>query len=548
MALTKRMVAYVSVMALYGAFNVTAIRQNWPHYELLNVIFQFCVLLPVCCFALLQPPADCDLFSRSLNRRAVYPIVAVFVAGSAFLSWRVSQGMLISDENAYRFEARTVAMGHLVAPMPPGAVNAPAPIPRPLSFLHVIYFNGWYFKYPLGWPLLLALPERFELEWLVNPVCGLLLLLAIAGVTKEIYGERVAPAAVALAVLSPYFLANIVGLMAHGLCAALIAFACLAWLRAVRTGKLSQIALMFALLVVSIHVRIFTGAIAAVVLGASALIAVRQRRPLFWSTLGVAAIAFVTAVVSMLVYNYVFTGNALLSPYALSRGITVPAEVSTHPGQILQNIRKYRGSAEATVCFSFPLIFCLAGYGFWVTRREHPAAAMLLALFAAMVVAHFVQPEYSASVVGERYWFEGYVSIVVLAAGGIARLFETCRPARALAAALVGAALVVQAATMVTAGFMLDRLSSPQRAIESAASRYRDCDCVIFVSSAPPLFPQHFMLNRPDWYRQRSFQAVDPGPGERSRWTGILGKRNWVLIEYISETGRAVASKWNSAS
>src|SRR5512139_3853145 len=69
----------------------------------------------------------------------------------------------IEDEMAYVWQAQAIAGGHLMVPSPP----------EPKSFLYpfVIDYAGHRFgKYPLGWPVTLALGEYFGVRFLVNPL------------------------------------------------------------------------------------------------------------------------------------------------------------------------------------------------------------------------------------------------------------------------------------------------------------------------------------------------------------------------------------------
>src|SRR5262249_12334727 len=158
----------------------------------------------------------------------------------------------------------------LMAPVPS------VPIPRRLwPWQHIISAAGWFSKYPLGWPAVLAIPEKLHFGWLVNPLLGTLLLVVMGRIAKQEFGEAVAAPAVLCAVLSPDLLENSVGSMSHGLSGVLVATASLACLRGIRTRSLPYFAAMFAALVLTYQVRPFTATIISATLGIATLVCIR---------------------------------------------------------------------------------------------------------------------------------------------------------------------------------------------------------------------------------------------------------------------------------
>jgi hypothetical protein len=179
-------------------------------------------------------------------------------------------------------------------------------------------------------------------------------------------------------------------------------------------------------------------------------------------------------------------------------------------------------------------------YGFWALRPKSPVPWILLALPCALGLAHLVQFEGSSSVIGERYWFEGYFAIAVLAAEGLRRLLAAWRsgrrPAIAVAIGLAAAQLVVMAA----AAARLDAASRPDREVRRLAEAYQGCGCVVYFADNPQVFfGKRLNLNGPAWPSAGVFYAVDPGPDERAMWARILHSRRWVVLTYDAQ--RSVA-------
>ncbi|MFO7650740.1 MAG: hypothetical protein R6X13_05285, partial [bacterium] len=102
----------------------------------------------------------------------------------------------ITDASAQLFQARVFALGRLFAPSPA--------LPSFFDFKHVISDGRWYSQYPFGHPLMLALGVLAGLPWLVNPLQAAAAVLALYGLGREVYTERVARIATLLFCLSPF--------------------------------------------------------------------------------------------------------------------------------------------------------------------------------------------------------------------------------------------------------------------------------------------------------------------------------------------------------
>jgi hypothetical protein len=532
---TRRCVVALLGVVVYAALTGIAIARSWHHYELFGIFLRYAVLLPAVVYGL-RTPAAAEPFS--MPRRRGVLLVLGFLLIAAVVSWRVNDGIL-ADESSYQFQARTIATGEISAPLPAGALERPAETPQPLRFNHQIFFRGgWFSKYPIGWPAVLAFPERVNAGWLVSPLLGALLLVLVGLAAREAYGPAVVFPAVAMAALSPYFLANSVGRMSHTLAATLVAAATVLCIQGLKAGKLSRFGWMFLPLVATFHVRPLTALVASLVLGVGALIGTRAQRALCARVAALGGVAAVLALSSFLLYNWRFTGHPLLSPYALYRGTNIPLEVSVTVPQLARNLSlMWRFASQGTILYSFPFLAVLVIYALWVSKPKSSVPWILLALPCALVCAHLVQFEGSGAPIGERYWFEGYFAIVVLAAEGLRCLLVAWRPDHRTVVALVIGLAATQLGMMAEASTKLDEHNLPFREIARAARTYGNCDCVVYVMDTPPQFyGAHLNLNGPDWPSARVFYALDPGPGERARWTGILHRRRWVVLRYDSRS------------
>lgn len=139
---------------------------------------------------------------------------------------RVFEGMAhIEDEMAYVWQAQAIAGGHLKVPSPPGERSFLVPF--------VVDYQGWRFsKYPLGWPVVLALGERFGLRTLVNPLLAGLGIWLIYRLGRRLFSPLVGLLAAGLTLISPFFLLNSGSLLSHPLGLVFSVAFTLAWLDA----------------------------------------------------------------------------------------------------------------------------------------------------------------------------------------------------------------------------------------------------------------------------------------------------------------------------
>ena len=531
-----RVPVMVAGTLLYGSVVGSAVWFGWPHYEWLAILLQGTLLLPSLLYGL-RGTGDCQPPKPEWQRPGLWTAVAigVFLAVSAVVSAFTLKGVSIPDESAYRFQARILRTGHLMAQAPPGAPNIPEAAPTPLAFNHtIVWRKGWFAKYPLGWPLVLALPEGLGLEWLVNPLLAVCILMFTASIARSLGGPMVAFWAVALLVLSPCFLAPTVELMSHTLAGVLVAASCWAWMRGASAQKVAYFCLTYGLIGLAFHVRPYTALLAAVTLTAGTVCALRRDRAFLARVLAIGCGLGVLTVGSVLLYNWTFTGRAWVSPYALSLGVSVPREITPSMHELLEAMASFwRFEAQSTLTFFFPLIFVLAGVGIWKNWRKSPIVVLLPALFLVTVVGYLVETIPSASVLAERFWFEVYFAVAIPAAQGIAVVVSALQtPRKALVAGGV-ALLAVQAIVTGGAIRIMMRRSGPSTAVSRAATPYRDCRCVVFLKSSPPFFyGEHLNLNDPDWRRAGAFYAVDPGPNQRVAWMRTLGRDRFVVLTY----------------
>ncbi|MGH7858386.1 MAG: hypothetical protein ACREQY_13765, partial [Candidatus Binatia bacterium] len=180
--------------------------------------------------------------ARRVLRHAVYessPAVyhlALFVAaatGAAIVSVVVFGSLpRLDDGVAALFQARIFATGRITLPLPQHA-----------EFFEQFGVLGgragighWCGMYPPGWPALLALGVLAGAPWLVNPLLGGALVVAIAALGREVYGDRIGRIAGALAVASPITILLAASHLSHTTTALALAVCLWALCRLLKTG------------------------------------------------------------------------------------------------------------------------------------------------------------------------------------------------------------------------------------------------------------------------------------------------------------------------
>ncbi|NLG34460.1 MAG: hypothetical protein GX548_03810 [Lentisphaerae bacterium] len=121
----------------------------------------------------------------------------------AAMAWFVFDGIpRLDDGIASLFQGRLLARGVLTLPLPERAYF--------YNMFGVLGFRQgvahWCGMYPPGWPLLLAPGVWLGAPWLVNPLLGALLVVAIGELGRDLFGLRTGRAAALLALPSPMML------------------------------------------------------------------------------------------------------------------------------------------------------------------------------------------------------------------------------------------------------------------------------------------------------------------------------------------------------
>jgi 4-amino-4-deoxy-L-arabinose transferase-like glycosyltransferase len=377
--------------------------------------------------------------ARRIDRFTILAALWVTVLAASLSFYSYGAHPHVSDEVSYLYQARYFKAGMLSMPAPP--------VPAAFNVNLMNYEDArWYSIFPPGWPLVLMIGVWAGVPWLVNPVLAGINVLGISILLRELYDRRTARIVVVLLCCSPWFVFMGMNLMSHtftltgGLAAALA----LVWAR--KTGKSSwALASGLAVGLVSL-IRPLDGFIVAVLLGLWA-IGVGGKR---LKVLSVAALVLGTIIVGagVLPYNKHLTGKLTQSPvnpyfdkyywpnsnafgFGPERGPGNWRHIDPNPGHgpldaiINANLNttsinfELFGWSIGSLLIGTLLIFSLAVRG---------SDWLMLALIAAVFVAHFFYWFSGGPDFGARYWFLMLVPCMALTARGIQLLERKLEP------------------------------------------------------------------------------------------------------------------------
>lgn len=348
--------------------------------------------------------------------------LSVFIAAGLIAEFVLERIPHLEDEVAYLFQAQIFASGRLytAAPFHTNCFFAP----------FVLDHQGRRFgKYPPGWPALLAVGVRLGQPWWINAAGAALVIALTYRLGSDISGRRTATIAAWLVATSPFVLILAASLMPHTWCLTLLtAFVWCFYRSATATNRPLRWAFAAGLLLgAAFTIRPYTAL--AVGFPAWAYMVWRLRtQPHLWRPLWAMTVGFSALALLVPVFNAIWTGDPLLSPYVLfwpyDRVGFGPGHGPQPEGNTL-----WSGLGEATLVLgrlaswlhgwpALSLSFVIIGFLFKPRRfwDLYLAATVLSPVLA--YVAYWT----NGSVYGPRYTHEVVALLCILSANGIVRV------------------------------------------------------------------------------------------------------------------------------
>ncbi len=333
----------------------------------------------------------------------------------------------LEDEIAYVWQARAIAEGKLTVASPP----------QPDSFLvpFVVDYNGQRFgKYPLGWPVVLAIGVRLGIRSFINPLLAGLSVWLTYRLGKKVFGESVGIIAAALTLTSPFFLMNSGTFLSHPFGLVLSAAFTLAWIDGFGERDASRRSLPTIVAGLSLGVlaltRPYTALAVAFPFSFHGLYLLLRSD---WQTrrhvlavgglaLGIGAIIFL--------WQYAVTGDALLNPYTLwwsydrvGFGKGYGLTENGHSLNLARINTRFSLRAGYSDLFGWGrLSWIFLPFGLLATFLRRNWRGILIGAVFPSLVLFYMAYWVGAWVFGPRYYFEGLFSLTLFAGVGIAWL------------------------------------------------------------------------------------------------------------------------------
>lgn len=455
--------------AIYAAFGAAAVA----------LLYAALRGLPLCDRLGAGVSALCGRRGPAIAVAAVLVLVATVGLSSAVLGHAVTT----DDEHAYRFIARTLRMGSVVAPSPGGDREF-------FGEQFVVLDDRVRFgKYPIGHPLLLAAGQALGLESLVVPALTALLVLPLYALGARLYGPRVAGLACLLYAASPQVWFTGATFLSQPASALMLVLG-LALLVHDSEGSappLWRLALAGACFGYGVAVRPLPGVLFAAVAALDVLMRPApavSRRIVRVLVFGLAA-ALLAGLVPLV--NHFQTGSAFVSGYQAfhTPGAGITAVMSGGPPLIAMSLA---GTLirENFWLFGWPLSFL----GCFFAGRL-PRAGLLWGVVGAEVAYRYLAPKVGVGGAGPLYVFEAVPLLCLVSAAGFARLARSevgwlRRPAPLQAAPLLVALTAASFALFLPPKLAdLRRMGLAQLAVERQASRIPG-DAIVFHEAVVP--------------------------------------------------------------
>jgi hypothetical protein len=530
--LTGAILLYLTCL-LYGTL------RNYGHLHIVLLGLQYILILPLTFWCLRQRQANGG-FPEGNFKAFVRTVIVGFGVLTLLMSWFSAHGLLNPDESGYCFQARIYRSGRIMADPLIGVSSNPQATPAEISYTnHVLRPFGWFPKFPPGWPLVLSLGYLISAHWLLNPIFSVLQLLVIVALGSLCFSREAGLIAAFMAALSSFYLISSSDLMSHSLCALLAATACLCLFRGLERANLRYYAAMLACLAATLQIRPYTGFVFTLILTGAALWSNRKSQPTLLRIFGIGFFFGSLAIIGVLASNHLYSGSWFISPYAMYPGANLPPELSLNPARVWEGIRRYGlQTAEETMIGTFAFAHLLAVYALWRETTRRREVWILASLYIALVVAYLAHPDGSGVFLGERFHFEAFFALMLLAARGLQLLAErwpTPRWALAWIMLLFALLQVSQLAATVDA---IARRTQPYRAVREAIAA-SDVSGLVFLHDAPGFAGRYFNLNDADWRHARRIYLLDADPELRGDWACRYGATTYTLVTYNPSTRAA---------
>ena len=342
------------------------------------------------------------------------------LAANLFIVWECYHGTpRLDDGVAALFQARLFASGAITLPLPenPGFFEVFGVLGEKAGLGH------WAGMYPPGWPALLTVGVWPGVPWLVNPILGACLALAVCALGREFFGEAVGRTAGLLTVFSPICLSLAGTFLSHTPTALFSALCFLYAHRLVRTGRLHFGLLAGAAWSAAFLCRPLTALVVGAAIAVGLLFTPKRVLKAWPGILAALALAAV-GVLTLMAFQVAVTGDPFTPGHKIGMGARgkfgygVLDAVRTHTLELGLRYTRWRFQALNADLLGWALpafLFALAPFLFRRATRDH----LLLLLPYPLLLFTFNFYWYYESYFEARYSFASVPMLLAVAAHGI---------------------------------------------------------------------------------------------------------------------------------
>jgi hypothetical protein len=345
-----------------------------------------------------------DLYIRRNGLFSSLVIVASFLISISISRNTLQEFPNSSDEYVYLYQASTISKGKLW--------ESSHDLKDFFYFNHIKQKDGISVgRFPPGWPAILSVAFYFGFPpYLVNPILGLIALIAFYCFARRYFGARIAIWSLMLLSLSSFFVFNSASYFSHTVCALFtIIFVDSIYLYKETRKILPALCAGFFLGMIGIT-RYYTAVLVFLPFAIALLYQTRAKalRLFLWMAAGaIPCIAF------LLWYNYSITGNSLLPVTMWGYEEEGLGFVRGHT--VLTGIEHLIRRAVMFVYWCSPGLFIL--YIVFLIRKlstksdvfSHPEDYM----FVSLVTGYFFYHEIGGNQYGPRFYFEAFPFLVL---------------------------------------------------------------------------------------------------------------------------------------
>ncbi|MFC1669815.1 ArnT family glycosyltransferase [Spirochaetota bacterium] len=319
------------------------------------------------------------------------------------------------DEYSYLISAKLFSDGKLSVPSPRNK--------KFYDLFHIINDGKFYGKFSPGWPFFLMFGVLIGFPGIVNVLFAVLTLVVMYGLAREIFSEKTANISLILMATSPYFILNSSSYFSHPSSLFFNVLFVYLYFKNLQREKRFYFLLSGIILGISFLIRQLDAVVIAFCLFIHYIYFFRINNKIIKEEISrwllyLSGFLFIFGI--FLIYNYLQTGDSLLTPFNKHRpyeklGLSYPY-FESFKWAIKNNIFYRFVRLNIWIPFCFVFIFPVL---FFSKRFNREYLYLMIGIFASILLAYFFWLFNPVNQYGPRYLYSSLFAIILLMAVGI---------------------------------------------------------------------------------------------------------------------------------